>query len=50
MLPRTSMLKHFAALFTLAGLLGGIALADAVARRTPAVAASPCAGEAQQAI
>jgi uncharacterized membrane protein YedE/YeeE len=37
-------------LFTLAGLLLGIALADALSRRQPAFADSPCAGETQEAV
>ena len=41
-------LGRLSALFTLAGLLLGIAVADRVSRRHPAVAASPCAGEAQE--
>jgi uncharacterized membrane protein YedE/YeeE len=40
---------RLSALFTLAGLFGGIALADLYARRTAAPAgASPCAGEATE--
>ncbi|HVY39618.1 MAG TPA: DUF6691 family protein [Polyangia bacterium] len=39
---------RWSALFTLAGLFGGIALADAVARRRPSPVWSPC-GEAQEA-
>ncbi|HVR63704.1 MAG TPA: DUF6691 family protein [Polyangia bacterium] len=40
---------RLSALFTLAGLLAGIAVADTLGKRQPLFVGAPCAGEAQEA-